>query len=294
MKEVEKRPFEDTKKAYQLGVEVLIARHPSIAMGDLLTLQESQSGVVADVPDATSISRPHRKIGRRTPGIPLSVPMHKEDLPKSLKTHNMAQVYLFGEEVLEDVGNMFDVTSEDVRLSTKRGVKKAIELVQHAGYDFDSLNFRKPRRRKTPIYKFPIYRDWRSTIALLTDITTDKRVVKELILEIPKGVYSYYRNIKDNPEGIFFNLMSVVIKAGLRPDVVHGELDFIINYLRCNSFPLGHVEVEIKNGKRSGRIQRYNFTTLNFVDEAVELLKSAQGRKFDRMRERFSTGENVV
>lgn len=142
-KEGQPRPFKDTQEAYRQAVESLIVQHSSIFHDDERIWEESQAGVIVEVPNATSIRRLN---GRHKLEVPLSVPIDRKQLPMSLRNHNMTQVYLFGDETQGSVSEVFDIdiTGERVRQIVKASIQNVLEVSPQEGLDFDSLNFRKP------------------------------------------------------------------------------------------------------------------------------------------------------
>lgn len=249
-KEGQPRPFLDTQKVYRQAVGDLISSEGLIEENDTVYIPV---GSQSKIPVALSIDGQKR-------------------IPRSLRTHNMAQFYLFGEENQQKIGDCFGISQAGVSKAVKRATSEVFEAAPQV-FGFTSLNFRKLGNAR-----------WRSTLALLEDPATDRIVAQELILEVPRGIYRRYRS-KDRLEGIFLDLSTLAIEAGLRPGGGrHSYVLFIADYLRCKSVPVGYVKAEVKSGRQQGKIERYYFTTVNFVEEAKELLRTAQGERFDAMR----------
>lgn len=320
-KEGQPRPFSDTQRAYRQAVE-------DLAWG------QSKSDRFLYLPDSTSI---HIAIATKASyrSIPISVPVDgQKSLPKNLKTHNMAQIYLFGEEDLQGTANYFGLERQNSHRAKRIAVEEVLEAAPQKGYEFSSLNFRKPSsdttrdqaairrgginvtvrkavaegaslqelyekgfnsgqissarqvfaKRGEPFQIPTLNNRWGEIISLLKDPVTDPLVARELILEIPRGIYQYYSKNKDGTQAVFVDTSEIARSAGLYPRVRNEDIRCIDNYLFYKRIPIGEAELIITDEEEKISAGTYHFTTANFEQEAVVFLKAAKGERFDQMR----------
>lgn len=163
------------------------------------------------------------------------------------------------------------------------------KTLRGAGFSFRDIDgVRRTLKRRQSEVRVPYsesYKRWSQTIAVLCDLGIDRSVKRELIKDIPRGVYGRFSKVGKNLlPPIFINVSEVARKVGFFPVTQRGDQGFIALFLEENCIPLGEAEVIVPSGKQKGEGRRYRFILASDFDEAVNKLESANGERFDAMR----------
>lgn len=147
------------------------------------------------------------------------------------------------------------------------------------GYNETQLSNARRRlaERQKPVDVPRLVEDWAPILAQLANPQTDRALACKLIKLVPRGVY------QNHPE-IFVDLSEVARGAGLYPRGSWKGISFMANYLELQKQPVGRAVYEVKSGRQKGL--RHCFFTLRRCEEEIrQLLFSAEGPRFDKMRQ---------
>lgn len=187
--------------------------------------------------------------------------------------------------------------SRDRFSADKGGISLKIRNLVQEGADYKKLReagftsrqirnaWRKLANRQQPI-RVPMNensRRWEDVLKVLNDPGIDRAVKRELILDISKGIYQVYAKRKGDRPALFVDVSEVAQKAGLHPSTGRQNVPIIADYLRTKCIPVGYAEWVVLRGKQKGRVQRYTFVLKSDEEEAIDLLKEAQGERFEQM-----------
>lgn len=283
-----KPPFSETQRIYRTGAETLVGRHLANAGSDLVIkiagegsrleahlLRLSMSMPTLDTAESAEV------IGIQLKGnlvFPVALPVNyrSQILKRSPEsTHNNAQMYLFGDQRLEEIGDLYGVKRQAVHVQIRDGVSQMLRAVPQEGVSHENLNFRKP----TPFRQKPdrILRDWKADLASLENPGSDRELVKELFFKVADKFLLLH------PE-LFVYLSKIAREVGLYPRYKRGDVGLISDRLDSWGVPVREAVYEIKSGKQKGQMQVYYLTHKMFVEEAKQALIQAEGPEFDLMR----------
>lgn len=199
-------------------------------------------------------------------------------------------------ESLNFMKPLLDSSKDKISVGQGGSLLKVRQLVQ-GGADYRTLrsefgvgtliNARRglsKRQQKVNVPYSPDWHSWRDTIGVLTDPEVDRAVKRELIKEIDIGTYQRYSKNGDDVAAIFVDLTGVAREAGFYPRSQKGDSFFIAEYLDSRSIPLGEVQQVIGKGQQKGKVQNYRFILFVDREEAKDILKYAEGERFDQMR----------
>lgn len=265
-----KLPFSETRRIYREGVENLIR--------SMLDDPESELSRRLGAGDAAFVDAGNeRGRGGRRRLIPIALPIdYKLERGNPENAHNMTQLYLNGvgkfDQTLQEVGNYYSVTRQAVQQAITTATHDAFKNSQTQPYGFEDLTFDNPSSHID------------ERVLVLTDPEVDRAVKRELIKVITVGVKQYYSKDRQNISAVFVDVSEVAREAGFYQRLRKGDSSFLAEYLDSRSIPVGEVQQVIENGKQKGSVNNYRFILVADREEAIDILKGAEGERFEQMR----------